>query len=181
MKAFVTNKTLREIAGKIPDRRVFLEKRASRKEYNTFLSHSSDDDDLLAGVVVILENHGAVVYTDDGDERLPEHTSPETARILRGAVKDCRRFVLFVTENSKGSRWIPWELGLGDGMKGPSSVALFPSGDNWFETQWAEEEYLGLYQRIIWGTFEGKDTEEWMVLDHHSNTAIALGKWLRGE
>ncbi|MEX2578425.1 MAG: hypothetical protein WD342_05140 [Verrucomicrobiales bacterium] len=179
MKGFVTNETLREIAGKISDRKAFLEKRASRTDYNTFLSHSSDDDDVLPGVIFILENHGAVVYTDNGDERLPERTSPETAKILRSTVRDCRRLVLFVTKNSKGSCWIPWELGLGDGMKGAPSVALFPSGDTWFETRWAEEEYLGLYQRIIWGTFEGKDTEEWMVLDHHKNSAIALGEWLR--
>lgn len=180
MKHFVTFNELREIGSKVTEKRAFLEARATRKTYNTFLSHSSADDELLPGVIRILENHGAVVYTDDGDERLPDNTTPETAQILKSSVKECRRFVLFVTPNSKDSRWIPWELGLGDGMKTTSSVALFPSAENYYETTWSEQEYLGLYQRIIWGTFEGKEEPEWMVLNHHKNSATQLRKWLEG-
>lgn len=85
MKAFVTFKRLREISEQVHEKRAFLEARAARKEYNTFLSHSSADDELLPGVITILENHGAVVYIDDGDDRLPEKTTPETARVLKGS------------------------------------------------------------------------------------------------
>ena len=180
MKAFVTFDKLREISGQVREKRAFLEARAARKEYNTFLSHSSADDELLPGVITILENHGAVVYIDDGDDRLPEKTTPETARVLKSSISDCRRFVLFVTPNSKDSRWIPWELGLGDGMKTSLVVALFPSAETWDETEWSEQEYLGLYQRIIWGNFKGQEKPEWMVLNHHENTATPLRKWLEG-
>ena len=180
MKAFITFDELREISGKITEKRAFLEARAARKTYNTFLSHSSADNEMLPGVITILENHGAFVYTDDGDDRLPEKTTPETAKILKNAIRDCRRFVLFVTPNSKDSRWIPWELGLGDSMKNAYAVALFPSAEKWYETSWSEQEYLGLYQRIIWGNFKGKVENECMVLDHHNNTATPLRKWLEG-
>lgn len=180
MKAFVTFDKLREISGQVGEKRAFLDAHASRREYNTFLSHSSDDDELLPGVITILENHGADVYIDDGDERLPENTTPMTARLLKDSINECRRFVLFVTPNSKNSRWIPWELGLGDGMKTTFSVALFPSAENWYETEWSEQEYLGLYQRIIWGTFEGRENSEWMVLNHHANSATPLRKWIEG-
>lgn len=180
MRAFITYAQLREVGAKITEKRAFLEARAARRPYNTFLSHSSADDELLPGVITILENHGAVVYTDDGDDRLPEKTTPDTALILRSAIGDCRRFVLFVTPNSKASRWIPWELGLGDGLKTAAAVALFPSAETWHDTTWSEQEYLGLYQRIIWGTFQGKEENEWMVLNHHNNTAIPLRRWLEG-
>lgn len=180
MKAFVTFNQLREIGNRVADKRAFLEAHAANKIYNVFLSHASADDELLSGVIRILENHGAVVYIDDGDDRLPEKTTPETARVLKDSINDCHRFVLFVTPNSKGSRWIPWELGLGDGMKTSFAVALFPSAETWNETEWSEQEYLGLYQRIIWATFKGKEDPEWMVLNHHDNTATPLRKWLEG-
>jgi len=75
---------------------------------------------------------------------------------------------------------IPWELGLADGQKSASSVALFPVVETATETKWAEQEYLGLYRRILWGTLEGYDKQVWMVYDHHTNTATHLRKWLRG-
>src|SRR5687768_18063793 len=34
---------------------------------------------------------------------------------LRDAVRRSRKFVFLVTPNSASSKWIPWELGLGDG------------------------------------------------------------------
>ncbi len=180
MKAFITFNQLREIGTKITEKRAFLEAHAARRQYNTFLSHSSADDEFLPGIITILENHGAVVYTDDGDDRLPEKTTPDTAKILRTAIDDCRRFVLFVTPNSKESRWIPWELGLSDGMKTTAAVALFPSAETWYDTTWSEQEYLGLYQRIIWGNFKDTEDNQWMVLNHHINTAIPLRRWLEG-
>lgn len=180
MRSFVTYQNLREFGSRITEKQAYLSAHAVYRPYNTFLSHSSADNELLAGIIQILENHGAIVYTDNRDSSLPEHTSPDTAKILKTSISGCRRFVLFVTPNSKGSRWIPWELGLGDGLKGTQSVALFPSAETSDNTSWSEQEYLGLYQRIIWGDFQGKETCEWMVLNHHSNTATPLRSWLEG-
>jgi hypothetical protein len=111
---------------------------------------------------------------------LPENPSLETAAILRSTVKEMRRFVLLISPNSKGSTWIPWELGLADGEKGVANVALFPSVNSVTETKWTEQEYFGLYSRIVWGKLKGYDKELWMVWDHHTNTAETLSKWLRG-
>ncbi len=87
--------------------------------------------------------------------------------------------VVLVSTNTKESRWIPWELGLGDEAKKTWNVALFPVVEKNYETAWTKQEYLGLYRRIIWGTFKGKEKNEWMVHDHRDNTADPLGKWLR--
>jgi hypothetical protein len=153
---------------------------ASKENKDTFLSHSSKDNNLVPGVVLVLENHGGKVYVDLGDDRLPETPSVETAQVLRDAVKATRRFVLLVTPNSKGSIWIPWELGLADGQKGAPSVALFPVVQYATETKWTEQEYLGLYSRIVWGDLQGYDKKLWMVYDHHTHSALPLSKWLRG-
>ncbi|MEN6424317.1 MAG: toll/interleukin-1 receptor domain-containing protein [Phycisphaerales bacterium] len=153
---------------------------AQNKEGKTvFLSHSSKDKTYLAGVITVLENHGGRVYVDDGDSRLPATPCKETAAILRGTIRGMSRFVVFVTTNSKDSRWIPWELGLGDAYQTPSNVALFPTSKDPYEQKWAQQEYLGLYQHIVWGHMEGIEKACWMVYDHTQNTGVTLGRWLR--
>ncbi|MGZ8217206.1 toll/interleukin-1 receptor domain-containing protein [Methylomagnum sp.] len=153
--------------------------RASRSQYGktVFLSHSSKDKAYLPGIISILENHGASVYVDLKDERLPKNVSVETAQILREAVNSCRKFILFVTANSKDSKWIPWELGLGDGAKSLRNIALIPAAQHTWDSSWAEQEYLGLYDRIVWGNFDNQKPE-WLVYNHHNNTAIRLSEWL---
>lgn len=134
----------------------------------------------MPGVIAVLEGHGGRVYIDKSDNRLPESPTRETAEILRSTIKSCRRFVVFVTTNSKDSRWVPWELGLADGEKGSYQVALFPAASRSYERAWAEQEYLGLYQRIVWGKIQGWTENSWIVLDHILNTAVPLKKWLKG-
>lgn len=153
--------------------------RSSRREgKNVFLSHSSKDAKYLPLIIHILENHGGSVYVDVKDDELPKEPSLETARILRSNLRECRKFVLFVTTNSKDSKWIPWELGIGDGEKRPSNVALFPAAPHVWDQQWAKQEYLGLYDRMLWGNFAGS-SPEWIVYNHHDNSGVRLSEWLR--
>lgn len=128
---------------------------SSRTDKTVFLAHSSKDKRFLPAVISVLENHGGAVYVDKNDERLPESTNRETAEVLKSTIRDCRRFVLFVTTNSKDSRWVPWEIGLADSEKGGSPIALFPTATKSHDQQWAEQEYLGLYRRIVWGKIKG--------------------------
>jgi hypothetical protein len=159
---------------------VLLKEASSSKVGKTvFVSHSSKDKEHLPAVISVLQNHGGRVYVDSEDDRLPNTPNPETADILRGAIKSCSRFVLFVTTNSKDSSWIPWELGLADGEKGQWSIALFPTAEGPYEQRWSETEYLGLYQRIVWGRI--KDVSEkdgWIVWNHEKNEAVTLSRWL---
>lgn len=159
---------------------VLVENSLSTKSYKpyTFVSYSSKDSDKLPYVLKILKDHGSSPYVDKGDDRLPTPPSVETAEILKDTIKKSKRMVVFVTTNSKDSNWIPWELGLGDGGKSNYEIALFPSAESWFETTWLEQEYLGLYQRIVFGKLKGYDKEVWMVYSFQANTAIELSKWL---
>jgi hypothetical protein len=178
MREFVTYAELRKFGSEVDATRLLKEAAASEGK-TVFLSHSSADDELLPGVITVLEGHGGKVYVDKKDPALKQMDIFDIASRLRSAVRACRKCVLFVTPRSRGSTWIPWELGLGDGCNRDVNVAIFPSAESAKEQQWSEQEYLGLYQRIIWGDFNNDGKGLWLVLDHRKNTATKLGDWLR--
>lgn len=128
----------------------------------------------------VLHNHGARVYIDEIDPEMPPYTSAETANLLKQRISQTKRFVLLTTENSKDSRWVPWELGIADGEKGLSNIALFPASDKDYDDDWTSWEYLGLYHRIVWGKLSGHNGDLWMVLNTKKNTALTLNQWLLG-
>lgn len=180
MAQFATFDDLNRLRRDLQEAVLLEEASQSRTGKTVFLSHSSRDKEFLPVVISILKANGGQVYVDSEDDRLPNTPNRETAEILRGSIKACRRFVLFITTNSKDSRWIPWELGLADGEKGQWRVALFPTAEKSYEQEWSETEYLGLYQRIVWGTIEGvAEKPEWIVLNHKKNTAGTLRRWLK--
>jgi hypothetical protein len=147
---------------------------------STFLSHSSADAEFLPGLIKLLENHGAAVYVDKKDPTLPPYTSPETATALRQRIALSRKFILFASKNSKESRWVPWELGIADGIKDPRSTAIFPAVEMTNDTTWTKQEYLGIYDRVVWGDLEGFSAKVWMVYKEKQHTAIELSRWIAG-
>lgn len=178
MIGFVTFDDIERLSAGLPDKRQIIARAEKREGKTTFLSHSSKDDKHLPFIIHLLENHGATVYVDVKDDSMPSSPSAETAKILRDALRGCRKFIVFVTSNSKDSKWIPWELGLGDGEKRQTNVALLPVAKTFSDQAWANQEYLGLYDRIIWGNFQGIEQAEWLVHNHHDNTAVRLREWL---
>lgn len=182
MPEFITSAELRNFA----NQRTITEQASIRRsasarppEGATFLSHSSKDKDLVVGAIIVLENHGTKVYIDEIDPEMPPYTSAQTANLLKSRIRQTKKFVLLTSKNSKDSRWVPWELGIADGYKNLANIALFPSSDAPYDQSWAEWEYLGLYDRIVWGKLEGYEKPLWMVWDHKKNTATELSKWLR--
>jgi len=146
---------------------------------STFLSHSTKDQAILPYVVKLLEDHGASVYVDKKDPALPPVTSRVTASTLRTRLRQCEKFILLTSPNSKDSRWMPWELGLADGYRTPKNVAILPTPETSHERVWSEQEYLGIYDRIVYGTLQGHSSQVYMVWDQENNTAIELSAWLR--
>ena len=183
MVEFVTRDELRNFAAKRSvTEQASIRKLASERPLAgaTFLSHSSKDDDLVVGATIVLEGHGAKVYVDKIDPEMPPYTSDKTASLLKDRIRQTKKFVLLTSINSKESRWVPWELGIADGYKKIDKIALFPSADRPSDMTWAEWEYLGLYQRIVWGKIRGIDKELWLVWDHRQNNALPLSDWLAG-
>jgi hypothetical protein len=156
---------------------VFSQASKSHIGKTVFLSHSSKDHDYVADVIDLLAQFGATTYVDDGDKRLPITPSHATAEILKDAVKSCPRFIVLVSPNSYASKWIPWELGLADGYKGVPPVAIMPIAATSEEGNWAKQEYLGLYPRIVWryGTDYSRIHE---VYDPRCHKSWTLRSWL---
>jgi hypothetical protein len=146
---------------------------------NVFLSHSSKDKEHLPHVINFLENNGGSVYIDKLDQSLPNTTNHETAVKLKERIVKINKFVLFATENSKDSKWMPWELGIADGIKKYYDIAILPSAENMWEENWAEQEYLGIYKKIIWGSIKDGHGEDWIVKDFYKNSATYLKEWLK--
>ena len=184
MIQYTTKSALREFANELPIvEQANLRKSAASRNLKgaTFLSHSSKDDDLVVGAIRVLEGHGAVAYIDEIDPAMPPYTSEETAALLKSRIRQTRRFVLLASNNSKDSRWVPWELGVADGYKGLDGIALFPASEKSEENSWASWEYLGLYRRIVWGDLENYEAKVWMVFDQKRNAATELEEWLRDD
>jgi len=146
---------------------------------DTFLSHSSKDAEYLPVVIDLLRQHGASVYCALDDNRMPKDPNPETADLIRDQIAKSDRLVVFVTKNTKDSKWIPWELGIGDVKLGLSNVALFPSAEDTYDQVWAQQEYLGIYRHIVWGNLQDHNGLLWMVYDYRKNEAIPLEDWCR--
>lgn len=183
MVEYVTREQLRSYATRMGTAETErLRKAAASRSLagSTFLSHSSKDDDLVAGAIQVLENHGGKVYVDEIDPEMPPYTSEKTAELLKSRIRDTSRFVLLASKNSKESKWVPWELGIADGEKGMSKIALFPASDSRYDQSWASWEYLGLYRRIVWGPHQNYNGNIWMVLNEKENAATELSKWLKG-
>ncbi len=135
---------------------------------------------MVTGTIVGLENHGASVYVDEVDPEMPPYTSDKTAALLKGRIRDTGRFILLASKNSRDSRWVPWELGVADGIKTPSKIALFPASETSQDKSWVSWEYLGLYDRIAYGNHQNYTKPIWMVIDEKYNTATELRVWLTG-
>jgi hypothetical protein len=180
MVDYITTANLRAQAGPVNEQASVLRKAAQRSpKGSTFLSHSTKDADLLPAVIQLLERHGAEVYVDKKDETLPPYTSRETADILRQRIEQSRKFILFTTRNSKDSRWVPWELGIADGYRRLPNVAILPGVDTAAQRAWTEQEYLGVYDRIVHGTIKGHPKPCYMVYNQERNSATELSEWLR--
>ena len=171
---FTRDQTLQESASK----RITASRRDPRGA--TFLSHSSKDDELVDGAIKVLENHGGTVYIDKVDPTMPPYTNSEAASKLKERVNQCRKFVLLASENSKESRWVPWELGIADGYKSLSRIAIFPTVESNARANWTSWEYIGLYNQIVYGDLADYENKVWMVIDRKRNVATELRRWLTG-
>ena len=75
-----------------------------------FISHRKSDADLARGVFNYLESKSVQAYLDELDENL-QNSSNITAVILT-RLSQCSHLLAIVTQNTNGSWWVPWEIGV---------------------------------------------------------------------
>lgn len=118
---------------------------AATADTTVFLSHSHKDKELIQPAISFLRSHGVRIYVDWMDEGMPDVISGETAKKLKDKIKEQKKFLVIVTENSKDSRWVPWELGYADPVKGMGHIATFPIAE---QSDFAQNEYMKIYPKI---------------------------------
>lgn len=123
-----------------------------RSSFDVFLSHSYMDKELVRGAKRLLEERKLAVYVDwvDDANASRDKVTPETAARLKLRMGQSASLFYLHTSNAQASKWMPWELGYFDALKG--RVAVFPlvaSKDDPFEGQ----EYLGLYPYVDMGEY----------------------------
>ncbi len=144
-------------------------KRSGQTKKTAFLCHSHQDEALVKGLIVLLREQGIELYIDWLDHSMPEKPNKETASKIQRKIKDSNLFLFLATENSKASRWCPWEIGYADAC--PKNIYIIPTSAG-YETY--GNEYLDLYKRIDvasnnsigksgFGIFDSSDSGVWLT------------------
>lgn len=145
IRTFAKNRAGYRIATEKLNEEVSLQSATAR--YDVFLSHSTRDAEIVLGVKEVLVRQGKTVYIDWVEDRGLDRTNvtPATAATLRRRMEQCSSLLYVHTENSGGSKWMPWELGYFDGHNG--AVAIFPV-TRVQQDDFKGQEYLGLYPYV---------------------------------
>ncbi|UCI21349.1 toll/interleukin-1 receptor domain-containing protein [Mesorhizobium sp. B2-1-8] len=115
--------------------------------FDVFLSHSIKDKQVILGVKRFLERQDLVVYVDwivDNDLERTKVNS-DTAEKLRVRMRQSKSLLYAHSNNSPGSKWMPWELGFFDGSNG--HIAILPIGKSADES-FTGQEFVGLYPSL---------------------------------
>lgn len=143
------------------------------KIYDIFLSHSSKDASEVEGLKLTLEDMGYSVYVDwiDDPQLDRSKVTKETAILLQQRMKQSKSLIYAFSENGLHSKWMPWELGFFDGLKGKATILPIvneSSGD-----RYVGSEFLGVYNYVV---------ETLGILFVHASASryIVYNNWLQG-
>lgn len=101
---------------------------------------------MALGLQQWLKEEGMDLYIDWLDPHMPDSPDGTTADRIRTAIKGADVFLFLATNDSMASRWCPWELGFGDGVKRNEQIAVIATRDA--SGNYYGNEYLQLYRRI---------------------------------
>lgn len=101
---------------------------------------------MAAGLVALLAEADWQVYVDWLDPVMPAVPDRETAEAIQERIRRADFFLFLATQNSRASRWCPWEIGYADGTKSIDRLLIVPTTDDDGTTH--GNEYLQLYRHI---------------------------------
>lgn len=78
---------------------------------DVFVSHKSDDSPLAAKVAAAIRNNDLDVWLDIADPNIG-NAGPDLAEYIQGVLRHSKALMAVVTGNTKGSWWVPFEIGM---------------------------------------------------------------------
>ncbi len=147
--------------------------------YDVFLSHSYKDKNAVIGLADELKNkYGLKVYIDWVEDKELDRSmiDENTAKALKERMMNCKCLLYATSENAVNSKWMPWEAGLMDGLKGRVTICpLMGGADSNFKGQ----EYLAVYPYISIDKIKGANKEVLWV--NKGDKYVLFDKWLSGK
>jgi hypothetical protein len=131
-------------------------------QYHVFISYRHEDRSYVPSIAKFLKSLRAGIYVDFLDEELAKAPNSETAPILRRRITQCSKLIQILTPNSDGSRWMPWELGLGDGILGYSNAVTLPVVNDYQPR--VSQDYLDMYGHIETSRSNDATFTDWAVI-----------------
>ena len=77
-----------------------------------FVSHKKEDATLAEKVARRIRLNGLETYVDTIDDALLKD-GPDLAEHLLRRMGECQQLIAVVSTSTKGSWWVPWEIGVG--------------------------------------------------------------------
>lgn len=147
--------------------------------YEVFLSHAFADAKIILGVKRIIESLGHTVYVDwiDDPQLDREVVDAKTAQLLRRRMSQSGCLLYATTQGAKSSRWMPWECGYFDGLKG--RTAILPLTDT-PKNEYEGQEYLALYPYVQLAPRD-RDNVDALWIHTGPSRYVSLMEWLDGK
>ena len=155
-----------------------IEKQASVKKFDIFLSHAFADAEIVLGIKLKLESYGKSVYVDwvDDPQLNRSEVNVATAKHIKERMHYCSALFYATTESSFVSKWMPWGTGYFDGIK--NKVAILPVTEEQTLT-YKGQEYLGLYPYAVEGHTELNPDDDLLIVYTKDKSAYYFEEWLK--
>lgn len=127
-----------------------LRKEAKRAgPFDVFLSHAKLDEIIIYRLKQEIEASGVSVYVDwlDDPQLDRSRVTSATASAIRARMRECQSLIYATSPAASQSKWMPWELGFFDGLRGPAHIGVMPVVKYSSDT-YVGLEYLGLYDTV---------------------------------
>lgn len=124
---------------------------------------------LLRPTLHFLANESDSLFVDVRDGGVPDEGAGDYVAWLRDCLARDGKLVLVATQEGLTSPWVPWQLGLSEGVLGLENVAVLPVADYGY---FRGSPLLGLYPVIR------RCQGSWTVIGPHGRMGPRLGEWL---
>jgi hypothetical protein len=137
-------------------------------EMRVFVSHQREDADIATGVAQRLVSNRVAAYVDVFDPLIGK-TGDELGDYIRGVMGTCTHLMAVVSERTRGSLWVPWEIGIATEKEFPLST--FAGGECDLPEYLKKWPYLKRREQI----------DKWVEASRQANRNVPSRRYLTEE